>query len=198
MTEPRQLVLASSSPYRKEILTRSGLPFCSEPPDIDETPHRKETAVELVRRLSIEKAKALKEQFSNSLIIGSDQVAECQGVIMGKPADRGAAIDQIQSASGGAVTLYTGLALHNTETHRTQATVETYQVNYRALNKKEIEDYIDSEQPFDCCGSLKVEGAGIALLESITGNDPNTLMGLPLLKLLQFLRNENFPTPFAK
>ena len=127
------------------------------------------------------------------MIIGSDQVSECNGRILGKSGNREHAIEQLEFASGNTATLYTGLALVNSHTGSYQLDADTYEVECRELGTDQIEEYVDSEKPFDCCGSLKVEGPGIKLLRRLTGNDPNTLMGLPLIRLVDMLRNENFP-----
>ena len=189
------IILASSSPYRKQILERSGLRFESCSPNIDETPKTNESASVLVERLSRQKAQALVDKFPRSLIIGSDQVSECNGEIFGKPSDRDAAIRQLTLASGNVVTLHTGLALLNSATGIIQSTVDTYEVLTRTLSIERICRYIDSEKPYDCCGSLKVEGSGICLLKKLTGTDPNTLMGLPLLRLIDMLENEGVNLP---
>jgi septum formation protein len=189
------IILASSSPYRKQILERSGIAFESCSPDIDETPQIDESASVLVERLSRQKAQVLADQFPDALIIGSDQVAECNGEIFGKPADREAAIRQLTLASGNVVTLHTGLALLNSKTGIIQSTVDTYEVLSRELSNERICRYIDSEKPYDCCGSLKVEGSGICLLKNLSGTDPNTLMGLPLLRLIDMLENEGVSLP---
>ena len=184
------IILASSSPYRKQILERSGITFQSCSPDIDETPQINESASALVERLSLQKAQALSDQFPHSLIIGSDQVSELNGEIFGKPTDRNDAIRQLTLASGNVVILHTGLVLLNSTTGTIQSTVDTYEVVTRELSSKRIRRYIDAEKPYDCCGSLKVEGTGICLIKKLTGTDPNTLMGLPLLRLIDMLENE--------
>ena len=190
------IILASSSPYRKQILEHSGITFESCSPDIDETPLIDESASALVERLSLQKAQALAGQFSDSLIIGSDQVSECNGKIFGKPANRDDAIQQLTLASDHVVILHTGLVLLNSKTGTIQSTVETYEVVTRELSTERICRYIDSEKPYDCCGSLRIEGSGICLLKKLTGTDPNTLMGLPLLRLIDMLENEGVTLPY--
>ncbi len=192
MTKPT-LVLASSSPYRREILEKAGFEFQHISPDIDETRHQGESADNLVRRLALAKARAVVSVFPGALIVGSDQVSECDGEILGKSGNREKAIEQLKFASGRSATLHTGLALVNSSTGDYQVGVDTYEVECRDLEAGQIEAYVDAEKPFDCCGSLKVEGPGIRLLRRLTGNDPNTLMGLPLIMLIDMLRNENFP-----
>ena len=185
-----RIVLASSSPYRRQILERTGLAFDCRSPNIDETRRDGESAEQLVKRLAKEKAVAIKNAFPKALIIGSDQIASHEGRIFGKPKDRSDAIDQLERVSGSSLMLYTGVALLNAASGRIQISMDTYQVKYRTLSTRQIENYIDQEKPFDCCGSLKVEGPGIALIESLTGDDPNTLMGLPLIQLVKMLEAE--------
>lgn len=147
--------------------------------------------MELVKRLSCEKAKAVAGTYPRHLIIGSDQVAVINGTITGKPADRDMAIRQLLSASGKTVTLHTGLALFNSESKNLQVDVLPYQVSFRHLTLAMIEDYVDTDQPYDCGGSLRSEGLGIALLEKFDGCDPNILLGLPLIRLIDMLAIEN-------
>ncbi|MFB1114793.1 Maf family protein [Dickeya dadantii] len=185
-----QIVLASTSLYRKALLEKLGLPFVCAAPDIDETPDDGESASELVSRLAIAKARSLAGRYPDSLIIGSDQVCVLEGAITGKPHTRENAIRQLQQASGRRITFYTGLALLNSATTRLQCVVEPFDVYFRALSVREIERYVDCEQPFDCAGSFKSEGLGITLFDRLSGRDPNTLVGLPLITLLELLREE--------
>lgn len=185
-----KLILASSSIYRKELLSRLQLPFEIKIPDIDETPNADETPSALVERLAIEKAKAIANQADNALIIGCDQVAVHDGVIVGKPKDHDHAVLQLKAASGTSVTLYTGLALINSQTSHTQSEVVPYNVKFRKLTNEQIESYLQKEQPYNCAGSVKAEGLGIALLEKFAGEDPNTLIGLPLIRLIKMLEQE--------
>lgn len=189
MPQP-SLILASSSPFRKMLLQRLGLEFECHSPDIDETPHPDETPKALVQRLSTEKAQAVAKQHPHSLIIGSDQVAVLDGHIIGKPRDHDHAVQQLQHSSGRAVDLYTGLSLINAQTGHIQETVAPYQVVFKTLSLEQIERYLDKDQPYNCSGSLKSESLGIALLESLSGDDPNTLIGLPLIRLVGMLANE--------
>jgi septum formation protein len=184
------LVLASSSPFRKELLSRLGLPFETYSPDIDETALANETPQQLVERLAISKAKAVLQQFPTSLIIGSDQVSVLDGHIVGKPKDHQDAVKQLTEASGKEVKLYTGLCLFNAVTGNIQHAVETYKVQFRELHAKQIERYLQRDQPYGCAGSLKAESLGISLLKSLEGNDPNTLIGLPLIRLTDMLLEE--------
>ncbi len=185
-----KLTLASSSPYRKELLARLGLPFAVQAPDIDESPNPGESGRALVIRLALEKAMAVATQLPEGLIIGSDQVAVNAGQIIGKPRDRDDAIAQLTQASGREICLYTGVALINAACGRTQSDVVIYRVRYRTLNPRQIVHYLDLEQPYGCCGSLRSEGLGIALLDSIRGDDPSALIGLPLIRLIGMLEAE--------
>lgn len=187
------LVLASSSPFRRQILDKLNLDYECHSPNIDESPLNNEQATQLVERLAIAKAQAVAETYPNALIIGSDQVAVINGNIVGKPHTHDKAAQQLKSASGNAVTFYTGLALHNSTTGNTQSEVVPFSVHFRELNDSMIENYLQAEQPYNCAGSFKSEGMGIALFEKLEGDDPNTLIGMPLIRLIRMLENENFP-----
>lgn len=184
------LVLASSSPYRRQLLSQLGLSFKVHHPDIDESTIPGETARELVSRLATQKALAISADAQGSLIIGSDQVAVQGDKIEGKPRDRQDAIRQLSEASGREITLQTGLALLNSTSGRVQVDVIPYKVRFRKLTLPQIEAYLDVELPFGCCGSLRADGLGIALLESLTGDDPSALIGLPLIRLVEMLESE--------
>jgi septum formation protein len=184
------LILASSSPYRKELLQRLHLEFQVAAPDVDETPRPQETPQALVKRLAIAKAQAVAEQHPGSLVIGSDQVAVHQGTIVGKPLTHERAVAQLRAASGTEVVLYTGLALVNADTGTIQSEVVPYRVVFRTLSQAQIENYLRREQPYNCAGSVKSEGLGVALLERFEGEDPATLIGLPLIRLVRMLENE--------
>jgi septum formation protein len=184
------IILASTSPYRRMLLERLQLPFETATPEVDETPGDNETPRELVERLAIAKAQAIADKSSNALVIGSDQVAVHNGEIVGKPRDHDHAVEQLRQASGTAVTLYTGLALINADSQRIQSEVVPYTVVFRVLTDVQIENYLRKEKPYDCAGSVKSEGLGIALLERFEGDDPNTLIGLPLIRLTRMLENE--------
>ena len=184
------LVLASSSPYRRQLLSQLGLAFKVHHPDIDESTIPGETARELVSRLATEKALAISADAQGGLIIGSDQVAVQGDKIEGKPRDRQDAIRQLSEASGREITLQTGLALLNSTSGRVQVDVIPYKVRFRKLTLPQIEAYLDVEVPFGCCGSLRADGLGIALLESLTGDDPSALIGLPLIRLVEMLESE--------
>lgn len=187
--QPR-LILASSSPYRRALLSRLEIPFESVSPDIDESVQPDETPEALVERLSVEKAKSVASNQASALVIGSDQVAVQAGQIVGKPGSHDLAVQQLRQASGQTVTLYTGLALINSDTGAVQSEVVPFVVVFRELNDEMIERYLRREQPYDCAGSLKSEGLGIALLERLDGDDPSTLIGLPLIRLVRLLEKE--------
>jgi len=182
--------LASSSPYRRQLLSQLGLSFKVHHPDIDESTIPGETARELVSRLATQKALAISADAQGGLIIGSDQVAVQGDKIEGKPRDRQDAIRQLSEASGREITLQTGLALLNSTSGRVQVDVIPYKVRFRKLTLPQIEAYLDVEVPFGCCGSLRADGLGIALLESLTGDDPSALIGLPLIRLVEMLESE--------
>lgn len=189
------LILASRSPYRRELLTRLSLAFDCASPDIDESPLPQETVAALVGRLSLAKAQALAARYPQHLIIGSDQAASLNGRIMGKPLSHARAMAQLEAASGQTVRFYTGLCLLNTFTGQAQQAVETVDVNFRPLSSAEIERYLRREQPYDCAGSFKCEGLGVSLFESLEGRDPNSLIGLPLIRLCAMLRAEGLQLP---
>jgi len=185
-----KLILASSSPYRRELLERLKIPFEVIAPEVDETPRPGEMPEKLVERLAIEKAQKIAGQKPGTLVIGSDQVAVYNGKIVGKPHSHDRAVQQLREASGRTVVLHTGLALVNADTQRVQCEVIPYRVTFRALTDAQIESYLHKEQPYSCAGSVKSEGLGIALLEKFEGDDPNTLIGLPLIRLVRMLENE--------
>jgi septum formation protein len=185
-----KLILASSSPYRRELLERLKIPFEVMPPELDESPLAGETPHKLTERLAIAKASKIAESERDALVIGSDQVAVYNGAIVGKPHSHDRAVEQLRAASGRTVTLYTGLALVNSATGRTQCEVIPFRVTFRPLTDELIESYLRKEQPYACAGSVRSEGLGIALLEKFEGDDPNTLIGLPLIRLVRMLESE--------
>ncbi|MDO8332609.1 MAG: nucleoside triphosphate pyrophosphatase [Pseudomonas sp.] len=189
------LVLASSSPYRRELLSRLQLPFSWSAPAIDETHQPNESAEALVRRLAQEKAQALAGDFTQHLIIGSDQVAILNGQIIGKPHDFARAKAQLQAASGASVTFLTGLALLNSATNAWQVDCVPFTVHFRQLNEASINRYLEAEQPFDCAGSFKAEGLGVSLFRATEGTDATSLIGLPLIRLVDMLFNEGVQIP---
>lgn len=184
------IVLASSSPARKNLLAKLQLPFIAAAPDIDETPRENETATALVQRLAEAKAQALAIAYPQHLIIGSDQVCVMEGHIVGKPYTAENAVAQLLAARGKRITFYTGLALLNSTTGACQTCCETFSVDFRPLTEQEIRNYVQKEQPLQCAGSFKSEGLGITLFEQLNGKDPNTLVGLPLITLCEMLRHE--------
>jgi septum formation protein len=188
MTQP--LVLASTSPYRSALLGRLGLPFATAAPQVDETSRPGESPQVLVLRLAEAKARAVARDFPDALIIGSDQVACIDDQILGKPGGRQRAIAQLEQASGRCVVFQTGLCLLNAVTGRAQTLVEPFRVHFRPLNRARIEAYLDREEPYNCAGSFKSEGLGIALFDRLDGDDPSALIGLPLIRLVPLLASE--------
>jgi len=190
--KPR-LVLASSSPFRRKLLAQLQVPFTVVVPDIDETVRAQEEAQGLVERLAIKKAHVVGAHLSDSLIIGSDQVALYDGKIVGKPGDQATAGKQLLAASGQTVRLYTGVALLNSNSGVIRSRVIPYEVVFRDLTPAMIERYLEREQPYGCCGSLRADGLGVALLARISGDDPSALIGLPLITVIDLLAQENYP-----
>lgn len=190
------LLLASSSPYRRELLGRLQLHFSWQSPSIDESQHEDESATDLVKRLAEEKARALADSHPDHLIIGSDQVAVLgDGQILGKPHDLARAQQQLRAASGSSVTFLTGLALLNSNTGQCQVDCVPFTVHFRSLSDAQILRYLQREQPFDCAGSFKSEGLGISLFRSTEGEDTSSLIGLPLIRLVDMLLNEGIEVP---
>jgi len=186
-----QLVLASTSPFRKALLTRLGLPFVTARPETDESRRPGESAGELVQRLAEDKARAVAADFPRALIIGSDQVAVLDDEILGKPGSHERAVEQLTAASGKEVLFLTGLCLLNVQTGQRQVTLEPFRVRFRELTPSQIDNYLRREQPYKCAGSFKSEGLGITLFEAMIGEDPNALIGLPLIRLVQMLARES-------
>lgn len=184
------LILASTSIYRSQLLTTLQIPFKTAAPDVDETPLPGESAEETSRRLSQTKAQAVAKFFPDALIIGSDQVALLEGRQLGKPLTHDNAVSQLRAMRGKTVTFYTALTLLNTSSGEMQTDVATTQVSFRNLNDDEIERYLKKEQPYHCAGSAKSEGLGIALISRIQGDDPNALIGLPLISLVSMLAKQ--------
>ena len=184
------LILGSSSVYRVELLRKLNLPFRTVSPNIDEAPLQNEVPADLVKRLAEQKAIAIALSHPKALIIGSDQVAVLHGDILGKPGTHEAATKQLQAASGQTVLFLTGLALFNSETQRMQSLVEPFEVTFKNLSDKQIQFYLEKEEPYQCAGSFKSEGLGISLFDKLQGNDPNSLIGLPLIELISLLNNE--------
>ncbi|TEW51733.1 Maf family protein [Psychromonas algicola] len=184
------LVLASTSPFRKQLLEKLHLEFSTANPQVIEDELPNETAIQLVERLAIAKAQAVTGDFPNALIIGSDQVCLNNGKILGKPGNFDNAFKQLKAASGQHVTFYTGLALVNSKTGQVQSLVEPFDVYFRDLSDEMITNYLNKEQPYNCAGSFKSEGFGISLFSQFEGKDPNSLIGLPLISLIEMLEKE--------
>ena len=185
-----RLVLASSSTYRRALLLRLGMPFIVASPDIDETPLAGETPGATALRLAVAKAHAVAARHPDALVIGSDQVADANGVAIGKSGSRERAIAQLHSMAGRTVVFRTGVALVNSATGSTRSELVDVTSTFRSLQDSEIEAYVDREQPYDCAGSVKSEALGIALFERIQSDDPTALIGLPLIALIRLLRAE--------
>jgi len=190
-----QLVLGSSSPFRAELLQKLGLPFACCSPTVDESAHPGETVQARVTRLAEAKARALAGSHPDSLIIGADQLAALAGSVFGKPGNRANAIAQLRAASGRIVTFHTGLCLLNSNSGRAQLACEPFRVHFRQLDTAQIKRYVDKEQPFACAGSFKSEAYGITLCSRLCGDDPNTLVGLPLIRLIAMLGEEGIFLP---
>ena len=184
----RSLVLGSSSPYRKELLSRLHLPFSVDAPDLDETPQPGETASDLVNRLACAKALRVAERHPDALIISSDQCAELDGLLIGKPGRHEVAVEQLHALSGQTVTFVTGLCLFDSRDRSSQYRECRYRVHYKTLAEDDIQHYLELEQPYHCTASFKSEGLGVALVRGLEGEDPTALIGLPLLSLINLLQ----------
>ena len=191
----RRLVLASTSPFRRALLDRLGLPFEVAAPDVDESRQPGESPEVLVRRLSETKARAVASQLADALVIGSDQVAVIDGEVLGKPGGRERAIAQLLRTSGRRVTFLTGLCVVDAASSRAHRACEPFHVHFRTLAADQIARYVDREQPFNCAGSFKSEGYGITLFERLEGDDPTALVGLPLIRLVELLGREGLVLP---
>lgn len=184
------IILASTSVYRSQLLSTLQIPFQTASPNVDETPLPGESAPQTSWRLSQLKAQAVAKQFSDALIIGSDQVALLQGVQLGKPMNHDNAVLQLRAMRGKTVDFYTSVSLFNACTENMQTALAETKVRFRDLTDDEIERYLRKEQPYHCAGSAKSEGLGIALIQSIQGDDPNALIGLPLIVLIDMLKKQ--------
>jgi septum formation protein len=191
----KRLVLASTSPFRRELLARLGLPFEVVAPQTDETPLPDELPAATAERLAVAKARAVTDSYPDSLIIGSDQVAALGNARFGKPHTRPNAVAQLRQMRGKEVTFHTALCLLNTATQRHQSCVIPVDVGFRDYSDSEIEAYLDKEDALNCAGSAKSEGLGISLLRYLRGDDPNALVGLPLIALCDMLRAEGVAVP---
>lgn len=190
-----QLVLGSSSAYRCELLKRLGVPFVVDAPAIDETPRADEKPRGLALRLARTKARRVAERHPNAIVIGSDQVADLGGQPLGKPGNFARAQAQLRRMSGQTVSFYTALAVIRPATSFEKSLTARAKVTFRSLTEGEIERYLQIEEPYDCAGSAKSEGLGIALLESIESDDPTTLIGLPLIRTAHLLRAAGLAVP---
>ncbi|NCF10790.1 MAG: septum formation inhibitor Maf [Gammaproteobacteria bacterium] len=189
------LVLASTSPYRRELLGRLGLPFTSARPDADESALPGESPEALVARLAESKARSVARHHPEALVIGSDQVAVLDGEIIGKPGTPERAREQLARTSGRSVRFLTGLCLLDTASGESQVLVEPFTVHFRELDAASIARYVAAEQPYDCAGSFKSEGLGITLFARLEGDDPNSLIGLPLIRLVDLLAESGIVLP---
>ncbi len=184
----RKLILGSTSAYRRELLERLRVPFTVESPHVDETPLAGEAPAALARRLALAKAQAVAQRFPDCVVIGSDQVADLDGLALGKPGTHERAVAQLRQMSGHTVIFQTAVAVVCQQTGFCQEQLAPVKVTFRTLGDTEIESYLRAEQPYDCAGSAKSEGLGIALLSSIDNDDPTALVGLPLIRTSQMLR----------
>lgn len=190
-----QLVLASTSPYRRELLARLQVPFTVESPETDETPLPNEAPAATAERLAVAKAAAVVDRFPDALIIGSDQVAYCGDRRYGKPGSREKSLEQLRSLSGKIAVFHTGLCLLNAVSGRRHVRGVATEVRFRELSDAEIERYMDKEDALNCAGSARSEGLGISLLEWMRSDDPTALVGLPLIALAEMLRAEGISLP---
>ena len=190
---PRPLILGSTSPYRRELLQRLRLPFEVVRPEVDETPHAGELPVALAQRLAMEKALAVARQHPQAVVIGSDQVADLDGEPLGKPGTHERAVAQLQRVRGHTVVFQTAVAVVCIESGFAEQALAQVKVQFRQLSDAAIETYLRAEEPYDCAGSAKSEGLGIALLEQIDNQDPSALVGLPLIHTCRLLRAAGLP-----
>ena len=184
----RPLILGSTSRYRKELLTRLRIPFETASPDVDETPHSNESPKDLALRLALAKARAVALKYPEAVVIGSDQVADLEGTPLGKPGNHANAILQLQRMRGKTVIFQTALSVVCIASGFERTDLAEVKVKFRDLSDAEIETYLRAEEPYDCAGSAKSEGLGIALLDAIDNDDPTALIGLPLIRTCQMLR----------
>jgi septum formation protein len=184
----RPLILGSTSRYRKELLARLRIPFETAAPDVDETPHNNESPKDLALRLALAKARAVALKHPEAIVIGSDQVADLEGTPLGKPGNHANAILQLQRMRGKTVIFQTALSVVCIATGYERTDLAEVKVKFRDLSDAEIETYLRAEEPYDCAGSAKSEGLGIALLDAIDNDDPTALIGLPLIRTCQMLR----------
>ena len=191
----RALVLGSTSRYRRELLTRLGLPFTTEAPGVDETPQNGESPRDLAVRLALAKARDVARRHPQAIVIGSDQVADLAGQPLGKPGNHERAVAQLRAMRGQTVIFQTAVSVVCQATGFKQSDLSAVEVRFRALEDDEIERYLRAEQPYDCAGSAKSEGLGIALLDAILSDDPTALIGLPLIRTARLLRAAGLRLP---
>lgn len=187
LTNTTQIVLASSSTYRQQLLAKLGLSFNCVSPNIDETPQHSENIADMVMRLSLTKAETIVKQHPNAIIIASDQSASLENKAIGKAGNFNNALNQLKSFQGKTIDFYTGLAVYNPINQQYLTALDTTKVYFRNLSEQQLENYLLAEQPYDCAGSFKSEGLGIVLFSKIETQDPNALIGLPLIKLIELL-----------
>ena len=190
---PRTLVLGSTSPYRRELLERLRIPFEVQGPEVDETPYAGETPMALAQRLALAKAQAVAKRFPQAIVIGSDQVADLNGEPLGKPGTHANAVKQLQQMRGQTVVFQTAVSVVCLATGFAQSELAQVKVQFRHVSDAAIEAYLQAEQPYDCAGSAKSEGLGIALLDRIDNQDPTALVGLPLILTCRLLRAAGLP-----
>ena len=191
----QKIILASSSPYRKELLKRLDITFTTVSPEVNERYFQDELISDYVLRLAKTKAESIVPKNNNSLIIAADQALQCDKKILGKPGNYNKAKEQLIFMSNRSLTFYTGLCLINTETKIIEEDVVSFRVDFRKLTESEIENYLVKEKPYDCVGSFKSEKLGISLLKKMDGDDPTALIGLPLIRLCKMLRNQGVDIP---
>ncbi len=191
------IILASTSPFRRQLLERLELPFKTRSPDSEEERIKGEPPSDMVQRLALAKATAVAESHTHGLIIGSDQCAVLGSSILGKPGDEEQAFDQLRASSGQTVVFHTGLCLLDAQTGHYQLDDVPYQVRFRQLNDQQIHHYLKREQPFNCAGSFKSEALGITLFEAMEGEDPTALIGLPLIRLTSMLAKAGIVLPLS-
>lgn len=184
----RKLILGSTSVYRRELLGRLYVPFSVESPHVDETPLPGEHPADLAQRLALAKAQAVAQRFPDCVVIGSDQVTDLDGQALGKPGTHDRAVAQLRQMRGNTVIFQTAVAVVCINTGFSQQSLAPVKVTFRTLDDAEIENYLQLEQPYDCAGSAKSEGLGIALLDAIESDDPTALVGLPLIRTSRMLR----------
>lgn len=195
---PRSIVLGSTSPFRKELMDKLHIAYSTAAPNIDETPLSSESPEDMVLRLSLEKAKAVAEDNSDALIIGSDQCAVLDNLVMGKPGTHEKAIEQLRNSSGKTVSFLTGLCVYDAKDKTYQVECVPFEVGFRDLTDTEIDNYLRIEEPYNCAGSFKSEALGVTLFNKMQGEDPSALIGLPLITLCGMLRNKGVALPPSK